>query len=412
MGHVPIVRSLAVGGLLLLSACSSSRQPLEWPSSGWPALTGEPAHRLADSREAVPGGKPAMRANEPVVLRLGLADCLDMASTESFDAVLWRIKTEIADAKAEAATSWSDIRLTSSLDVNRTEQALEQRLTGDNRTREEQTNMRASVGVLRTFETGTTVSLSHAANQTNTNSPFQTFDWSSGLSVMVRQNLLDGFGVTATRSGEWIANADRSASLHEIEASKLKQRLSIAKAYWGLVSAKSRVTILNTQAEVARQDLARVKERRERGEELRLDELRAESVVAGHEEALVSARLEVDKASDALIAAINPEMLWGYALIEEFSLAIQPKDVAPPAPQALPALRPALQQAFGARHDLRAAMRRLESAGRPPRRSSAVALRYGPSAAGRWLLLLPKPAAALRARDRPWLVRRSAPSLR
>lgn len=360
--------TVAVAALAVVSSCTGNNRNLE-SSAEWQAFSKNEARsgaaaRFASAKEAAGVDDKTMAAGrDPVVLRLGLSDCLELARTRSFEAVIAGLKAELASARVQAAGAFDDLRLTSSLDYNITEQALETRLTGDTRTREEQTVTKMSVGVLKPFVTGTTVGFSHSANQTDTNSPFNTFDWSSGMALTVKQSLLDGFGVLAHKG-----NYD--AAVGELEALGLDQRrertsraLAVASAYWSLVMAQDRIAILREQRSGALADLDRVRQQRQRGEALRLDELRAEITVAGHEQELVSAEHDAREASDGLIAAINPEMLYGYALVPGYLLSIEPKhrDVADAA--VVPDLHASVQRALETRSDLLASIRRAENAG-------------------------------------------------
>jgi len=359
-----VVAALAIA----LSCCSAPNRELE-SSVQWRAFAGDPSREGPTSRYLAANSEAASRPDrlevkeEAVVLRLGLSDCLELSRTKSFEAVLAAIKAEIADARVQAASAFDDLRLTSSLDFSMMEQALETRLTGDTRTREEQTTTKMSVGLVKPFETGTSLGFTHSANFTDTNSPFNTFDWSSGMSLTIKQNLLDGFGVVANRGNYDIALGEQTAISLDQRRERTTRALGVANSYWALVMATDRVTILRDQRERAAIDLSQVRARRERGEALKLDELRAEITVAGHDAALVSAENEALKASDTLIAAINPEMLYGYALTAGYQLTIEPKVRDARADVEVPVVVDSIQLALEKRSDLLSTIRRAENAG-------------------------------------------------
>jgi len=360
--------ALLFGAMLVSSACTGTHRELEagdqWRAFSYDATRNGPNTRFAEASAATSELNVEQgRKGEPVVLRLGLSDCLELARTKSFESVIAALKAELADARVQSASAYDDIRLTSSLDFSRTEQAIETRLTGDTRTREEQSVTKMSLGVLKPFDTGTSVGFSHAANQTDTNSPFNTFDWSSGMSLTIKQSLLDGFGVVANRGAYDIALGEQAALTLEQRRDRTSRALAVASAYWTLVMSQDRIVILKEQRDSAFEELGRVRQRRDKGEALRLDELRAEITVAGHEEALVAAEHEAAQASDALIAAINPELLYGYALMPGYQLSIEPKSRDVSSEAVVPDIQESVQRALEKRSDLLASIRRAENAG-------------------------------------------------
>ncbi|MCA8939357.1 MAG: hypothetical protein KDB07_06105, partial [Planctomycetes bacterium] len=87
-----------------------------------------------------------------VVVEIDLADCLTLAERNNRDLMLSRLALTLADARVTVAEGSFDSKVTSSLDVERREQEIDTRLTGDNRDREIETTSSANAGYVMPFK--------------------------------------------------------------------------------------------------------------------------------------------------------------------------------------------------------------------------------------------------------------------
>jgi outer membrane protein TolC len=311
-------------------------------------------------------GLAAVRKGEPVELVLGLQDCLTLSKTHNRDLLITLLNIQLADTGIMSAGAYDDLMFNSKLDVQRTETAIETRLgTGDTRTREVTTTQKFNFGLSRKFATGTTASLSHGINRTTTDNPFNTFEFSSSVSLSVKQNLLEGFGATSDVYATRMAEIEAWAVRGDSQVARATVIYSVGQAYWALATAQEKLTVLRAQREASLADLERLKQRRAAGAERELDVLRAESGVASLDESIIAAESDLSKASDELIETIDPELLSGYALAKGFKLTMRARDGFPADRTfvADPDLQSLVIAGLTNRMDLQAAIERARAAG-------------------------------------------------
>jgi outer membrane protein len=357
--------SLLTGGAVVFSACTSLPAIDRAPQPGILSRALNDASASQGSGPFPVDGSDDWSKREPVVLRLALSGCLELAATRNRELLLESINQKLGEADVIAAGASTDLLLTSSLAVDRSERAIQSRFVGDSRTREKQTTTNGDIALKAPFVTGTTITVDHSLSRVTTNSPFNTFEWNSSLGLNVRQNLLDGFGVDINRTELDMARRELEARTLEGGAKTNEVAFAICEAYWNLVLAREDLGVLERQRDAARLALERSVRRAREGLDRGLEELRAKSTLSERERDIIGARLEVDRKSDALLRAMHPDLLYGYGLVRGFRLMVEPRDALAPEIAAVPVPNAfdEIRAAFGARKDLRAAIARLESQG-------------------------------------------------
>ena len=262
-------------------------------------------------------------AAEPVVLRLSLSDCLELGRANNRDLLIETLNVELADTSIDEALAFVDPVLSANLSANRDETVIERRFSGDTRDKNEETTFSGDVGIEIPFWTGTRVTAKHGLSKVETNSPFTTFDWSSNLEVSVRQSLLEGFGVGANRLDYDIATVEAAAARSTAANQRNTISFTVAEAYWNLVLATKDLAVLEAQAETARQNTERVIRREKEGLDKRIDVLRARSTWNQRKRDIINAKADLERASDELLKAIHPDLLYGYSLVPGFMLRVE-----------------------------------------------------------------------------------------
>ncbi|MCA8939186.1 MAG: TolC family protein, partial [Planctomycetes bacterium] len=198
-----------------------------------------------------------------------------------------------------------------------------------------------------------------------TNSPFNAFTWTSGLSLSVKQNLLQGFGIEATAGDLIIAEHERQAQQLDHRNTVAGIDFSIISAYWQLSLAHEEYRVLQEQLVTAKLSFDVATRRKEAGQASAIDVLRAESAVASAEQSAISAAFRVQSASDDLLSAIHPDFLYGYKMLPNYKLVLQPRvtklDDMPEAPAT--DLMASIKTAFKNRGDFLAAQERVVASG-------------------------------------------------
>ena len=214
----------------------------------------------------------------------------------------------------------------------------------------------AAMGARKSFSTGTNVTL-----QTNyRRSDGSRFDsslnqviggnlsYNTGITLSIRQPLLQGFGVSANKANIWKAES-------QLEVSKLEYRnwvldivSSTEKAYWNCAFQNARLELSSSSVEVAKSLLNETEQRAEVGLATQLDVLQARANLATQQESYIDAQRFVTDASDQLLTVMGklkpgfddtdfgvselPEMeseiptlstVWSGALATDLDLRIQ-----------------------------------------------------------------------------------------
>lgn len=155
--------------------------------------------------------------------------------------------------------------------------------------------------------TGTTASLSFSNSMNNTSRAFTVVNpaYNSNFSFTLIQSLLKGFGPKINRIPTVQAEIRRDMSVSSLKAAVLQTVYSVEEAYWSLVSAIENRKVQESSLEQSRALLEKNREAVRIGTKSALDILNSEAEVAQYEDALVSARLNVEQTEARLKQLMN-----------------------------------------------------------------------------------------------------------
>lgn len=356
--------SVCACGFALFACAEAPKYDIQTRESDFPRALNQALSEAGQGsvKEPLPDN---WEAREPVMLILGLDDCFDLASEHNRALLREQLDTALARSNVLSAQAYTDPIFTLGANLNKDIDEVQSRFVGDSRTTSEETTYSANAGIELPFFTGTNVRVRHGLRRITTNSPFNSFEWSSNLNVTITQSLLDGYGTVGTRTDLDVAELEASATGGDSAQTRNLTLYSIANAYWGLVLAREDLRVLQSQLETARAALDRVKRQEAVGIERGINVLRAESTLKARERDIITAELEVARASDELLRVLNPDLLYGYLLKRSFRIAVEPKDQLSDEDLAATIYdtRDELRRAFNQRQDLVAARLRLEASG-------------------------------------------------
>jgi len=304
------------------------------------------------------------KEREPVDLFLTLASCFDLAVGNNRTVLLENLSVQLAETSVDSAEAYTDLLFTADLNLDRSESPITNRFPGDTRDQEETTTTTGGVGLSQSFFTGTTVQVTHDFRRITTNSPFNAFEWSSGLGVSVSQDLLDGFGINVNRADLDIARIQLEATKSDARHSLHEVRFSVAQAYWNLVLALEDLKVLRAQLDIADKGLETERRKLAAGTRIKLDVERAEATKTRIDADIIRAEALVGARSDALLVQILPEMLYAYKELNGYRINLMPKDALADevAAERVPNVNQQVRLALQDRQDLRAFIERQESA--------------------------------------------------
>jgi len=155
--------------------------------------------------------------------------------------------------------------------------------------------------------TGTTASLSFSNSMNNTSRAFTVVNpaYNSNFSFSLTQSLLKGFGPKVNRIPIVQAENSRDISVATLKSAILQTVYSVEEAYWSLVSAIENRKVQESSLGQSRALLEKNREAVRIGSKSALEILNSEAEVAQYEDALVSARLNVEQTEARLKQLLN-----------------------------------------------------------------------------------------------------------
>lgn len=353
---------LPLGILLLLAACQSTIEPIE-PSESFRNALDEVMLRQPDRLKVQPDTLEARR--EPIILRLSLQDCLELAGAHNRAILFERLNAEAAAADVVAARANLDFRVGANAGYVREESQIDTRFPGDTRSIEVSGVTNVGVNAVLPFATGTEIEFQGGFVRRDSNSPFQTFEFFPSATVILRQHLLNGLGFVPNLGGRWIAENNQQVANWQVEATRNNQAFAVAMAYWNLVEAEGELEVFRRGEDLANDALELARQRLEAEIGTLLDVIRQEANLKSTQGLIIQAEALVEQRVDELIYAIHPDMLHGYSMFENFRIVVEPatrvddRRADADVPNLLPEVRAALRR----RPEIRQAQKRIENAG-------------------------------------------------
>lgn len=360
MNRLLIVPLLA--GVVFVAGCRSRVTEVE-PSESFRKAMDEVMKRQPAANQVKVADLEARKT--PVILRLSIADALDLAAMHNRGIMFSQLAVELSRADTMRSKSNLDITVGANIGYNRSESELSQRFPGDTRTKNITGTTTYGLNARLPFATGTTVNLDAGFSRVDSNSPFSAFEFFPSTKVSVTQHLLNGVGFVPNLTNTWIAEGNERISELNLAATRNTQSYNVAIAYWNLVEAREDFKVLQRQEDLAEEALKLAENRAAAGLGTRLDVLAQQSNLASLKRSLIQAEYLVEQRTDELLRAIHPDMLNGYALFANYRIIIEPTtEVQVELATSLePSLMNELKAAMRKRPEISAARKAIENAG-------------------------------------------------
>lgn len=348
--------------LLLAAACHTSIKPIE-PSEAFRRSLDEVMQRQPNALKVK--ADDLERRREPVILRLSLEDCVELAMAHNRALLFERLSAEAAAARVVGARANLDFRVGARLSYNREESQIDSRFFGDTRDKEITEVTSYGINANMPFATGTSVEVDLGFVRRDTNNPFTTFEFFPAGTITVRQHLLNGVGFTPNLGDSWVAEGEQAIANWQVESARNEQAFNVAMAYWSLVEARQELGVFEYQEELAQAALDLARSRLEAEIGTRLDVLAQEANLKATQVRIIQSNALVEQRTDELLYAVHPDMIHGYALFENFRVMIDPITLTDPSRSAgdQPGLMSEVKAALRRRPEIRQAAKRIENAG-------------------------------------------------
>ncbi|MBE7491266.1 MAG: TolC family protein [Planctomycetes bacterium] len=347
---------------LLLAACHTPAREVE-PSEAFRAALDEVMLRQPPQNKVK--ADELDRRKQTVVLALTLDDCIELAMSRNTAVLFDRLAAEVAAADVMGSRAPLDFTVGANFGYTRTERPVNSRFPGDSRDQDITAVTNYGLNARLPFETGTTVTLTGGFVRNDSNSPFQTFEFFPETTLNIRQSLLRGFGFVPNLGNVWIADNNRTIADLQVDATRNAQAYAVAVAYWDLVEAGTELGLFVEESNLAQEALKLAQSRLDAGIGTRLDVLTQQAAVKNAELNIINARNNRDARTDALIRAMHPDLVIGYALFRDYRVEIDPRTPADVSSISgdLPVVLEEVKAALRRRPEILQARKRIENAG-------------------------------------------------
>jgi len=163
------------------------------------------------------------------------------------------------------------------------------------------------LGVTQRTPLGTELDLSLSTRKTDTSRAYTTVNpaYFSEFRLNLRQPLLRDFGFRANRYESIKARRQLDMSEAALKSTLLKTVYGVEEAYWNLYYARESLRVLEMSLAQSRETLKRSEDATRIGTKSAVEVLSAETEVAGYEDRVLSARLQVEKTENRLKSLLN-----------------------------------------------------------------------------------------------------------
>jgi outer membrane protein TolC len=207
-----------------------------------------------------------------------------------------------------------------------------------------------SAGYSQGFLTGTSLSVSEGSYRYSSNATTALFnpEFVSGLSVGVRQHLLNGFGTRANGSFIRIARNNLKFSMSVFRQSTVTTVAAVMTTYYDLLADLENIRVSQEGLRYAQKLLENNQTEAKIGAVAHYDVLRSQEEVAARQQDLLAAQNVFSQDAQSLKAKISKSFSGELAMVE-----IVPSDRLPePQPDDVPPLAEALREAAGHRPEI------------------------------------------------------------
>ncbi len=347
---------------LILCACHT-RVPEVEPSEAFRKALDEVMLRQPEKERV----RPDELAQKPrkVILKLSLEDCLELAAARNRQILFAQLAVELRRAQTLSANGALDIVAGATFNYTREQEEVQSRFVGDQREQQISGTTRYGLSAVVPFATGTTAEITGAFVRSDTNNPFQTFEFFPETTLKLRQHLLNGVGIIPNLGPIWLAEGAERIAEYDLIATRNNTIFNVAIAYWDLVEAEQDLGVLQKQEELAKEAVQLAENRLDAGIGTRLDVLAQKSNLASQQRLIIQAQALVGTRVDDLLHLVHPELLTGYTLFDGFSLDVTPltqPDETRVADRPI-SMTAELRGALGRRAEIAAARKGVENSG-------------------------------------------------
>ena len=186
------------------------------------------------------------------------------------------------------------------------------------------------LGVSQRTPLGTELDLSLSTRKTDTSRAYTTVNpaYFSEFRLNLRQPLLRDFGFRANRYESIKARRQLDMSEAALKSTLLQTVYGVEEAYWNLYYARESLRVLEMSLAQSRETLKRNEEAARIGTKSAVEVLSAETEVAGYEDRVLSARLQVEKAENRLKSLLNMPVAGAAAGAAAGVAAVSGEDLA------------------------------------------------------------------------------------
>ncbi len=282
---------------------------------------------------------------------ISLENALYEAIEENLSLRINAYQTYLREQDLQSAQSKFDPTLFGSVNTSQQKQGWSQ---------SESESTSASVGASQRYSTGTSVSLQSRYIQ-NDGSRFDAelnqqvggnSSFNMGITLSVRQALLQGFGKSANMASVWKSEASLAVAELEYKNSLLDAINQTEKAYWAVAYQNAVLELSRSSVALAEDLLDETQQREELGLSTKLDVLQAKANLASQKESFIDSQRGVKDAEDGLLVAmgrLNPNYqdhdlevgalpdlgrevpslsdAWSGALVNDLDLMIQQTNI-------------------------------------------------------------------------------------
>jgi len=235
---------------------------------------------------------------------IGVQDSILTALEHNPTIAIQRLQPQMALDSVEEKRATFDPQVNASL--NRSETKTEA-LLGTKVEPVELTTKRSgeSIGISKTFSTGTTLSFSSGIS--GSVSSLYTDQYTGSLTFSLTQSLLQGFGTKANLATLMKAKIDVDISQAELKSVAENLVAKVEKAYWDLYLNKEEISIQKESLDLADRQLDESKERVAVGKLAEIELASVNAEVASRRESLIEAQSRYEKARLQFLYLLNPE---------------------------------------------------------------------------------------------------------
>jgi outer membrane protein len=210
-------------------------------------------------------------------------------------------------------------------------------------------------GVTQRTPLGTELDLGLSTRKTDTSRAYPIVNpaYYSEFRLNLRQPLLRDFGLKANRYQASKARRQLDVSEAALKTTLIQTVYGVEEAYWNLYYARESLRVLEMSLAQSRETLRRNEEAARIGTKSALEVLSAETEVAGYEDRVLSARLQLEKTENRLKSLLNMPVAGAgaTAAATEALVTLVPSDI-PEVEKRTVTFEEALATAFSERAEL------------------------------------------------------------